>query len=78
MIVAETEELCLQHTKFALDILSKAGFFIHYDKSVLQPVHWGSSNSSSKVNKCKYIYLRRKLISLRTAHTTFDMLSLLL
>ena len=39
MIVAETEELCLQHTKFALDILSKAGFFIHYDKSVLQPFH---------------------------------------
>ena len=39
MIVAETEELCLQHTKFALDILSKAGFFVHYDKSVLQPVH---------------------------------------
>ena len=27
VIVAETEELCLQHTKFSLDILSKAGFF---------------------------------------------------
>ena len=40
VIVAETEELCLQHTKFALDILSKAGFFcVHYDKSVLQPAN---------------------------------------
>ena len=35
--MAKSRHECMLNTEFALDILSNAGFYIHYEKSVLQP-----------------------------------------
>lgn len=39
VIFANSADECLRHTNYALDLLTKAGFFIHFGKSVLQPSH---------------------------------------
>ena len=37
VIMAKSQHECTLNTEFAMDILSNAGFYIHYEKSVLKP-----------------------------------------